>query len=475
MKKITLLTTGIALSMFSQLASAYCGVPPGILPPAIPPSTPKMTMTSSPTFYPTAHMWTQCFASIEGHSFSGKALQDLDETQMLYIQKYHMAIIETDEDSTKNKIQVLDGANKALIKVLVNDHAAIGKARSQMKTALLESELEHLRTIQEAKMNEKHNGLFTGKNGKNGIVEVNTPSYKYFKGVCKRDRMGSEITSEKYKGKKSRAITKEIMSTTENMLKQTGNSNAVAVAKIKNHNSLYCSAGDIKYGNCSNPELKICDGDKIDSGVCLVSNNEVFEQTNKDQSATNFLEPDGFNGRYTYSGEELEAPTNRIEDELFDIRYTYTPDQAQAAQAYSNNIVFQSGVKAPTSKEKLNSKNIAYLNEYNRYMAQLNIANLSFQESIASRQPVTTGEINMSEIDIIRYVIHNLQDADQIAAAMSGKRKTQLLTIYQIQTVQNKLKFMMSEQEERIEMLMATLVAQNANSPAVINDINSIK
>lgn len=463
------------VSMFSSFSALACGPPvAGVAPPGAPIFGTGKT-DQSPTKVGGNNIWKQCWQSVEVHSFSGSALRDLDNLKLNYQQKYHAALLAQMMEASQNKMTAMKSGYESLLQILNENYAAVLEARTQMKTQMLEMELDYMRDLQEKKMNEEHQGFFNDENGEDGSVRADTQSYTYFKSVCKRNKMFNKTSSAVYQEKRNLKVNKQIVEKTRQMTAVTGNSNAVAQSVLLTHKSGYCSAEEIKYELCDNPELKLCVADDIDSGVCYASNNEIFELEAKDVDALNFLQPDGFDGRYTYDGTELEKPTNKIEDELFTVKETYTPEQEQAARDFASLLIYQSGVKAPSVNEKDAAMTQEFVSHYNRYLSNLNLANYSFQNAIESRKPITEGEIKMSERDIMRYIIHNLKDPDVNSATMAAKDKGQDLMIYQLMTVNNKLRVENDEIKERIVNLLAALVAQSANDPTLLESLEDLK
>tara|TARA_Y100001960_G_scaffold333998_2_gene443346 strand:- start:37461 stop:38891 length:1431 start_codon:yes stop_codon:yes gene_type:complete len=459
----------------SYAANAACPPPAGTLPPYTAPSIVKDTSASAPKIHPTKHYWRQCWASVESHAFSGSALDDMDSLKRTFQEDYQALIMAQNKANTTSLLDAQNINDVAMAEAITQLYASEKQSEVALRKQLIEIKMQHKRDITDAAMNSKYNGYFDDDNGKNGIVQTGTQSYTFFKSMCKRNKMFSKITSPEYKSEKSIAMNKAITKQTAKMAEQTGNTNELAMEKMTKQNSVYCSATDIKYEFCTNPDLKLCKDGDVSSGVCSVSEDEVMDTPNLSTSAENLLNPEGFNGRYAYDGTELEEPKNEIEDELFRIEYTYTPEQEAAAREFASHIVSQAGVKAPTAKEKEMPSKQKYVSQYNSYLAQVNMSAASFENAIQMRIPITEGEIKMSELDIIHYIIHNLSDPDQSAAAFGGKSRTPATLEYQLRTMNNKLLLLSLEQQERIEALRAIRVIQKENAPDKVNDLNRIR
>lgn len=468
-KNITILT-----SLFSGIAYAACPPPAGMLPVAVPTPTPPLT-ESSVSFYKTRHYWKTCYSTVEVHGFGGSALMDMDSIKLTFQEKYHTPLLAQMTEASEQKLAALKGGYESLIQVLNENYSAVMEAESQMKIQMLEMEMDYMRDLQEKKINEEQQGFFNDENGKGGLVRSDTQSYQYFKSVCKRNKMFKKTASPVYQEKRNIEVNKAITGQSVKMTKTTGDSNSIALSTIATHNSSYCTPESIKYNICTNPDLELCIDDDVTSGVCVVSTGEVFELTNKDTDSINFLTPSGFDGKYDKNGNELEEPKNRIEDELFDVKYTYDEDQLDAAKTFANNLIYQPGVTAPSVSDKDDPSKRPFVNEYNRYLANLNLANYSFQNSIVSRTAITEGEIKMSERDVMRYVIHDLNDPDTNAATMASKSKGREMMIYQLLSINNKLRLDNLDQKRRIESLLAGILANSANDPKLLKELENLK
>lgn len=478
MKKI-IVTKITALASLLFISNSYAGCPPpaDTLPSVASPSmqTSAAKTSTSPMIHVHSQVWQQCWASVEGTAFSGDALKSLENVKTMYVQKYQAVILSQLTESTEQKIAALNGGYQAIIQTLGESYSALSEAKTQMAVQMLEMELDYTKKIQEEKMNEEHYDLFNDGNGGAGIVDASTQSYKYYKNVCKRNKMFNKTSGAAYQAKRSSSVNESITKKSKQMSEMTSSTNELAQSIVELHSSEFCSAQDIKYNQCVNADLELCIEDDVDSGVCKISTNEVFELTNKDTDALNFLSPDGYNGSYTFEGDELEAPRKEIKDEQFIVKETYDDDQLAAAEAFASNLIYQPSVKAPTIAEKNNAESQEFISQYNKYISNLNLANYSFTNAIEARKPITEGEIVMSEKDVMRYIIHNLQDPDANAATMAAKNKGKEAMIYQLMTVNNKIKLNNISQKERIESLLAGILTQTANDPDLINKLNSLK
>lgn len=466
----------MGLTILFSSASSFAACPPisGIVG-KTPTASPGLNSSAAPVTHDPSGIWRSCWASVEADTFSGQALLDLNNLKLQYQQKYHAALLASLLESSEQKIAFYQGAQMSLTQAVNENYAAQMEGETQMKTQMLEMEMDYMRELQETKMNEENQGFFNDENGEDGLIRTDTQSYAYMKSVCKRNKMFNKTASAVYKEKRSLEVNKAVTQKSKEMTEVTGNANALANSIMFTQNNDYCTPESIKYELCTNPELKLCEDDNVESGVCKVAQNEIFEMTNKNTDALNLLTPNGFDGRYAFNGSEIEPARNKIEDELFTVTQTYNEEEEKAAKDFANLLIFQAGVKAPSLDEKKQLSSKEFVAHYNRYLANLNLSNYSFQNAIKARQPITEGEIKMSEKDIMRYIIHNLKDPDVNSATMAAKGKGKELMLYQLMTVNNKLKLESLDQKERIETLLAAMVAQSANTPEFIQRLEELK
>lgn len=464
----------LLLSVFSKLVVAGCPPPAGPLPPAvkIPVSPIYVTGSSDPIDYKTPYSFKTCWATVDIHSFSGGADDELEKIreEVVTLQTELTAV---SKEATDKIVEVLYSQTSELNKSIFNSSQTRQKDRVDREKEMSENKLEHMRNLAEAEFNDKNSGFFYG--GKDGIMSAGSPQFNQMKGVCKRNKMMSGIVSPSHFEKKAASVSKRVLQKTNEVASKTSSSTELAVETMSKHNSSYCTASEIYYDLCTNPDMKLCEEDNVDSGVCSVSENEVLKTSNLNQKAGNLLNPEGFAARVDYDGNILEESRNMVEDEMFPVENTYTEVQEAAAIDFSEVLIYEPGVIAPTVEEKKMSSKQGYFAEYNRYMASLNLANNSFQMSIESRKKMVDGNIPMSERDLLKYIVHDLTNAETLMSVMSSKPKMQKLHLLQLMTLKNKIDLEKKEQKKRIELLMATLLAQKANAPGLINDLTKAR
>ena len=81
----------------------------------------------------------------------------------------------------------------------------------------------------------------------------------------------------------------------------------------------------------------------------------------------------------------------------------------------------------------------------------------------------------MSERDVLKYLINSFGNPEALIASKTGKKLSSDILKYQLLTIKNKLELEKFEQSERIEVMLAALLAAQVNNPDLINKLNSLK
>lgn len=399
-------------------------------------------------WYFTASYWQTCWRLVTAEEFEGQALIDIEDIKITHNMDYHVPVMQQDIRNTNDKIVTMDGQTKTILKTMTDSYDALAEARLSIGRALLAKKLEYIRHLAEAGMNEEHFGFFNDGNGQAGEINKNTQSYSYFKNLCKRNKMFASATSPETQLRKSMAINESVNKATASA---TGNSSQASqgVKKINQHFNEWCSAEEIKNGICDNEALSLCNSSS--TGVC--KGGEEFKLANGDMNAINLLNPEG------------EKDKNKIPDELFETKLTYDEEQEKAAKDFAFNTVYAGSVTAPSIQEKQDPNKSSFVYAYQSHLAALDLAHFTFENAIAARKPITEGEIIMSEMDVVRYIMENLKNPDTMTTTMAAKEKGVDVALYSILSIKNKLEFNKLEQNQRIETLLAAILAKMATSP----------
>lgn len=400
-------------------------------------------------FFMTGSYWNTCWKNVTAEEFTDDAFTDIDEIRIVQNMKYHVPLMDQDSENTNNMINVIQKSSEGIVAVLYKSYESLAEARTSLDTNFLKNKLEYIRAIEEEGLNEEEMGFFNDGNGKEGVINKNTQSYAHYKNVCKRNKMFAKVASPEFQTSKSLKIASTVQKATASAT-QNSSLASQGKTKINSHFNNWCSAEEIKNGICDNSQLTSCESD---SGVC--KSGEEFKLANADIDSVNLLTPIGVKDK------------NAIVDELFETNYTYDEDQEQAAKDFAYNLVYAGSIPAPTIKEKEDPSKAEFVQAYNNHLASLNLAHFTYANIVEMRAAVNeeTDPIVVSELDVIHYILHNMKNPDNLATVMSGKSKGIDLAMFVMLTLKNKLEFYKYEQNQRIEGLLAAILAQEATSP----------
>lgn len=399
--------------------------------------------------YITVTYWSTCWKNVTATEFTKSAFTDINDIIITHNLKYNVPIMNQDNSNTNDMLNIIQKSSESIISTLNNNYQSMTEARTTLGRNFLKEKLEYIRALEENGLNEDEYGFFNDGNGEDGVINKNTQSYSHYKNLCKRNKMFAKVASPEFNIEKSSNISKTVQKAT---LSATQNSSLASQGrgKIDNHFGKWCSKEEIIKGLCDTVSLTSCNSE---SGVC--KDGEEFKLSNGDIDSTNVLNPFGFKDK------------NAIIDELFETKYTYDKDQEDAAKDFAYNIIYAGSIPAPTVKEKEDPSKSEFIQAYQNHLGSLNLAHFTYTSILEMRKPVNdeTDEIVVSELDIIHYILHNMKNPDNLTAVMAGKEKGIDLATFIMMTLKNKLEFYKYEQNQRIEGLLAAILAQEATSP----------
>lgn len=151
---------------------------------------------------------------------------------------------------------------------------------------------------------------------------------------------------------------------------------------------------------------------------------------------------------------------------MFFTNSTYKPEEENAAVDYINNIVYSAGITPPSLAERKDSRKTEFVKTYDSSAASLNLAYYSLLNAVNKRRPITdaSSEIQMSEIDVERYILANFKNPDNMTSILAGKEKSIDLALFSVMALRNKIELDKYLQNERIIGLLSAIVSRNANS-----------
>lgn len=412
------------------------------------PSIPVMSGFAGDT-YLTHTYWSTCWKNVYSEEFIGEAYADINEIKIVHNMDYHVPVMNQDNANTNDKINVIQKSTESLIATLNQSYQSLSEARTTLDKNLFKEKMEYIRALEEEGLNEEEFGFFNDGNGKDGKINKNTQSYSHYKNLCKRNKMFAKVASPQFNSQKSMNIASNVQKAS---LQATQNSSLASQGKTKiaSHFSKWCSLDEVKDGLCDTNELTACNSP---TGLC--KGGEEFKLPNGDIDSTNLMNPFGVKDK------------NAIIDELFETKYTYDEDQEKAAKDFAYNIIYSGSIQAPTVKEKEDLSKAEFVQAYQNHLANLNLAHFTYSNIVEMRKPVNdlNDPVVVSELDIIHYILHNMKNPDNLSTIMAGKEKGIDLAMFIMLSLKNKLEFYKYEQNQRIEGLLAAILAQEATSP----------
>lgn len=193
--------------------------------------------------------------------------------------------------------------------------------------------------------------------------------------------------------------------------------------------------------------------------------NHVFGIAGSGQTVING-EPTGTSSTYNPSSAPVEYK-NTVASEMFYTNSTYKPEEENAAFDYINNIVYASGVNPPSLAERKDSRKAEFVKAFDSNAASLNLAYYSLLNAVNKRRPVTdaSSQIQMSELDVERYIVANFKNPDNMTSILAGKEKSIDVALFSVMALRNKIELDKYIQNERIIGLLSAIVSRNASSP----------
>lgn len=394
--------------------------------------------------FTTTTYWSHCWKNVTVDKFSGSALSDMKSIGLTHNNNYHIPLINQQTKNSTERISTYVNSTKAITMAMTASYDALREMQTTIQKSLMREKLNYIGQMTQDGINENQYGLFVDQNGADGNINANAPSFSYYKNMCRRNKMFSEAFNPTSRAVKSRRLTSNVNEQREHTLTSSSQASMAAIKNDMQYES-FCSSSDVDNNLCKNAKIVKCESD---SGVCL-DGKEVL--SNALVKSEYMLSPKG------------EKDKNSIKSELFKTENTYSEDEEDAARAFAFNVVYSSAISQPTQIEKDAIEKAKFVTLYKQYIASLDLASYSFNNAIEDRTPISEGEVNMSNRDIMKYIHHNLKNPDNIATASSGKEKAMEVYIFTAQSLKNKIDFDRIEQNERIEVLLAAILTKISN------------
>ncbi len=309
---------------------------------------------------------------------------------------------------------------------------------------------------------------------------------------CAAQKRASIDQSERVTASNQTSI--ETSKTTQAIVEST-NSSEVAESRQKNQKLVSCNPNDLELGICSQGMTK-------EEYVDAVHNLEIIPNGNL--SATNFYTPQSFGGSGYLDpsdpeiASKMEAATKDALKPISDgdgvnglpeIKYTYrNSKQLNAAKAFSENVTNAFAVSNQHVTERDKPENAAFQSLFLSRLASLNMVQGSFDNSIKIRRGTELTKVNSGTVgDTVKEsrdgagsldrLHHEVFTASQVtssekAADLASSEKILTVELLKQSNLTNKILFEDLLYLERMELLMATMVANEVNSPENISQMN---
>lgn len=302
--------------------------------------------------------------------------------------------------------------------------------------------------------------------------------------MCADNKRAGIDATEKTIAKSQTAV--ETAKTTQAIVEST-NSGEVAEVRQKNQKLVSCSPNELELGMCGVGVSK-------EEYVDLVMKQEIIPNGNL--SAGNFYSPQSFGGAGYLDPNDpsvAESMASATKDSLEpvtegdgvngvpDIKYTYrNSKQLNAAKSFSENIVNSFAVSNQHINDRNNPANSNFQSLFISRLASLNMAQNSFDTSMAIRRGTTLSTVSSGTVGktvkerhdgagSLDRLHHEVQEALKFTAAenadeLAKSGKVLTMKLLKQSNLSNKILFEDLLYLERMELLMATLVANEVNS-----------
>lgn len=269
----------------------------------------------------------------------------------------------------------------------------------------------------------------------------------------------------------------------------------IAKIRSKNQTNLSCTPEQMQGGLCA---TDLTQDEYLDKVVA----NEIIPNGNI--SASNFYAPMSFGGAAYLSddpaaaelmdaaaSDALDPVESGGTDGAAPIFYTYrNSNQLRAARDFGENVVNPFSVANQDENIRTSEKSAEFQSRFLSRQASLSLAQSAFDASLARRRGEVLSDVSTSysgdtikeredgagELDKYRFKVQ--ESLDRFSAENSEKyattdEKTLFLDMYKDLTLENELLFKDLISIEKQEILMATLVANEVNSPENIKYLKS--
>ena len=315
---------------------------------------------------------------------------------------------------------------------------------------LQSEEMDYLGTLANKETELSLSGAYSDENGNGGSVSEDLPSYQYFKTACERKKQTEVIVSAKTEKNRSSRVSRSVSSKSLNRV--SGNSVSSAREAQIEHYEDYCTESNKDLGLCEKPSV-LPNGD-VNSNIAL--NPRFVADPEKNQEQVDIA--------------------NNIPEEM-QLTSTYSNDEYEAAKDFAENVIGYFKVTQPTPVEISDVGKAKFVQKFRGSAARLSVAEYSAMNAVEKRKEIVQydGKIPMSEMEIKKKLVEEMYNSDSNTNLLGANKLGVDIQEYLALNVKTKLEFDRYEHLSRIELLMASYLAQKENGASKYNFLESLK
>jgi hypothetical protein len=269
------------------------------------------------------------------------------------------------------------------------------------------------------------------KPGETRSIDPSSPSYRFIKEVCSAGKMQQLMTSKKVVLKATKNKNRRSQKILSNM-QVVSSIQAKAKENIDRHYDIFCSQTDVDNGLCDQPSMT----------------------PNADLDAGLFLYPSG----YIESG-------GRNQD--YSTAYTYSAVESLASYQYIKNLTGTLYIPPPTQQELKSSDSAVFVSAYKQMLSVMSLSTDSLLHISSMREPINNSGLIMGKLDAMNYLIEKSKLPEYQRVFKSASDNGKMLEMQKHLALQQRLRFAMMEQQDRMRQLKAARLAIEATRAAL--------
>jgi hypothetical protein len=269
------------------------------------------------------------------------------------------------------------------------------------------------------------------KPGETRSIDPASPSYKFIKEVCSAGKMQQLMTSKKVVKNAFRNKNRRSQKILSNMQVVSG-IQAKAKENIDRHYDIFCSQTDFENGLCDQSSMT----------------------PNADLDAGLFLYPTG----HIASG-------GRNQD--YSTAYTYSAVESLASYQYIKNLTGTLYIPPPTQQELKNSDSAVFVSAYKQMLSVMSLSTDALLHISSMREPINNSGLIMGKLDAMNYLIEKSKLPEYQRVFKSASDNGKMLEMQKHLALQQRLRFAMMEQQDRLRQIKAARLAVEATRAAL--------